>query len=118
MEMLYEENKPSDAEAAAAAAATKKAAAAAAAVPPPNTKPCRYGQGCNRPDCKFWHPADQEGAVNKEDVDVGDKLAKLNLSWVPMTITINRHENGKVSYGQQLGELEGVAIEESKTYDL
>ena len=51
-------------------------------------------------------------------MDVGDQLAKLNLSYVPMEITINRHENGKVSYGDKLGELESVAIEESKVYQL
>jgi PAB-dependent poly(A)-specific ribonuclease subunit 2 len=114
MEMLYEENKP---EAPVGAAAAAKPVALPVA-PPPNAKPCRYGQSCNRPDCKFWHP-EQDGAATKEAPDVGDKLAKLNLSWVPMEVTINRHENGKVSYGDKLGgDHDGSPIEESKTYEL
>ncbi|TRY64214.1 hypothetical protein TCAL_00495 [Tigriopus californicus] len=63
-------------------------------IPPPNAKPCRYGLSCNRPDCKFWHP-EQEVAI-KESEDIGDKLHRLGVSWIPEKIQLNRLANGEV----------------------
>lgn len=116
MEYLYEANKP-------AAASFAKAAAAAVpeaggnSLPPANAKPCRYGLTCNRPDCKFWHPEAGNESPTKEDNNIGEKLAAINQSWVPMEVKINRHVNGKVSHGD-VDSLDGAAVEESKTYQL
>ena len=69
-----------------------------APAPPPNVKPCRYGSGCNRPDCKFWHTPSLTAGENAETVEdnVGDKLYKHKLSWVPHTMKLRVNEAGKV----------------------
>ena len=105
MEALYEKNKP---------AAETVSAPSKPIVPPPNAKPCRYGLSCNRPDCKFWHPEPEVGA--KETEDVGDKLAKLNLSWIPEQMTLKRHANGHISSTDEDKCDEEVV--ESRTYQL
>ena len=114
MEYLYEDKKPA---AGAALGSAQATLAAAECVPPANVKPCRYGLTCNRPDCKFWHPDTGSESPTKEENNIGDKLAAINQSWVPMEIKINRHVNGKVSYGD-IESLDGSDVEECKTYQL
>lgn len=109
MEALYSEAKPKDNGSAIQTVVEPP-------LPPPNVKPCRYGLGCNRPDCKFWHPEVNSGQPEK--VDIGDKLDKLNLSWVPMSMRLARNKDGKiVSASDDLtGDEDGV--EEVKSYQL
>jgi len=55
---------------------------AAAQQPPPNAKPCRYGNSCTRPDCKFWHPEADETTIQQSE-DISNKCARLGQSWIP-----------------------------------
>ena len=124
MEYLYEKRKPPSGGGVGAtpgsgpaASATAECGGSSSSIPPANVKPCRYGLTCNRPDCKFWHPEAGTGSPTKEESNIGDKLAGINQSWVPMEIKINRHVNGKVSYGD-VRSLDGSEVEECKTYQL
>eukprot|EP00095_Tigriopus_kingsejongensis_P002899 maker-scaffold336_size202805-snap-gene-0.16 protein:Tk02899 transcript:maker-scaffold336_size202805-snap-gene-0.16-mRNA-1 annotation:"pab-dependent poly -specific ribonuclease subunit pan2" len=82
-------------------------------VPPPNAKPCRYGLSCNRPDCKFWHP-EQEPTAKKAE-DIGDKLRRIGVSWIPEEIELNLLENGDVKSSAEKTESKVV---ETRKYHL
>ena len=84
--------------------------------PPPNVKPCRYGVGCTRPDCKFWHP--EIDSSNQQNIDIGAKCAKIGVSWIPNEITLHRHEDGKISYGHENKEISDSPVVETKVYDI
>jgi PAB-dependent poly(A)-specific ribonuclease subunit 2 len=84
--------------------------------PPPNVKPCRYGIGCTRPDCKFWHP--EADLTNQQNVDIGAKCAKLGISWIPSNITLHRHEDGKISHGKNSAQISNSPIVETNVYEL
>merc|ERR1719187_2532825 len=80
---------------------------------PPGQKACRYASSCTRPDCKFWH-AGQE-LLKEPTLDVGDKLAKLQKSWVPFDVTLNLGEDGIVRPSETASD---VAVVESRAYSL
>ena len=67
----------------------------------------------SRPDCKFWH-AGQE-LLKEPTLDVGDKLAKLQKSWVPFDVTLNLGEDGIVRPSETASD---VAVVESRAYSL
>ena len=83
--------------------------------PPGHVKACRYGGSCTRPDCKFWHPEVDPSAT--QSVDLGAKCQKLGVSWIPTEMILRLHENGKVSYEEQGGDV-GSPIVETKTFQL
>ena len=79
-------------------------------------KPCRYGNSCTRPDCKFWHPETEAAVPEPIKVDIGAKCASLGLSWIPNIMTLNLQENGKVTSTQNSDETENVVA--TKSYEL
>jgi PAB-dependent poly(A)-specific ribonuclease subunit 2 len=60
-------------------------------------KPCRYGNSCTRPDCKFSHPETEAPASEPTKVDIGAKCATLGISWVPSEMSLSLHHSGKLS---------------------
>ena len=85
------------------------------------TKPCRYGQGCNRrPECKFWHPDHQQSTNPSENTvdDISDKLLRENISWVPMRMKLRRHKDGSVTNSFSEDDEDDEDIVECKTYEL
>ena len=100
MEHLYNENAPKvGAEPCAELIDTTKVSEPAK-LQPANVKPCRYGSSCSRPDCKFSHPDVENAPVETTaKVDIGAKCATLGLSWIPDTLRLNLHENGKLTPG-------------------
>lgn len=77
----------------------------------------RYGSVCTRPDCKFWHP--ESVVTDSDDVDVGEKLSRLNMSWVPHTLNLALLQNGKVASVAEVDQGEVKEAEsERKTYHL
>ncbi len=83
---------------------------------PPNLKACRYGLGCNRPDCKFWHPLQQN---ESQEESVANKLAKLGKSWVPRELRLVLLSDGKVVAEEDPSALSGQnEILDRKTYHL
>eukprot|EP00096_Caligus_rogercresseyi_P013542 TRINITY_DN6183_c0_g1_i1.p1 TRINITY_DN6183_c0_g1~~TRINITY_DN6183_c0_g1_i1.p1 ORF type:complete len:1219 (-),score=351.45 TRINITY_DN6183_c0_g1_i1:406-4062(-) len=80
-------------------------------------KLCRYGNSCNRvPDCKFWHPKSDD---ESKPADFGDRLFNENISWVPASFTLRRHEDGSISSKEEKEESKDSSpILESITYDL
>ncbi len=63
-------------------------------------KNCRYGLACTRGDCKFAHPEAEAAAIpTVPKTDIGIKCANQGLSWIPSSMKLNLHANGKVSYG-------------------
>jgi len=81
--------------------------------PPLGQKACRYSGSCTRPDCKFWH-AGQDGVLKEPTLDVGDKLAKLQKSWVPFNVTLYLGQDGIVRTSQDTD----VPTAESRNYSL
>jgi len=82
-------------------------------VAPAGQKSCRYAMKCTRADCKFWHPSQE--VIKEPALDVGDKLAKIQQSWVPFEVTLYLAEDGTV---HTKGEVEGKVMKESRTYHL
>ena len=82
--------------------------------PPPNVKPCRYGIGCTRPDCKFWHP--ESDSTNQQNIDIGAKCAKIGVSWIPSEMTLHRKKDGKITYGNE--DSLDPSVVETKVYQL
>ena len=60
-------------------------------------KPCRYGNSCSRPDCKFSHPETEAPTIEPTKVDIGAKCAALGISWVPSEMSLSLHQSGKLS---------------------
>ena len=74
-----------------------KVGASSASMNSTQLKPCRYGNSCTRPDCKFWHPESESVIPKPTKVDIGAKCASLGISWIPNNMILNLHSNGKVS---------------------
>ena len=81
--------------------------------PPPGQKACRYGLSCTRSDCKFWHPNQEH--VKDPALDVGDQLAKINMSWVPFEVTLHLSDDGIVHSDEDI-QGKDLNIKESRTY--
>jgi len=79
--------------------------------PPQGQKACRYGGSCNRADCKFWHKGQE--LLKEPALDVGDKLAKIDKSWVPFELTLHLASDGTVHSSNDVPKLEFI---ESQTY--
>lgn len=117
MQALYDRHKPEEEQETTEAAGTQPQPPPPPP-PPANAKPCRYGLGCNRPDCKFWHPQQQDGGGAaggaEAATDVGDQLARLGISWVPHELNLALMEGGKVESVTGRREQEEKPEEEKK----
>lgn len=116
MELLYEEHAPKSSE----AVEVEKAGSIAAEAVPPNksqhqSKPCRYGSSCTRPDCKFWHPEGDSPVSEPVKEDVGAKCASLGISWIPSNMRLNLLSSGKVVPGSSESN---DSVVSSKEYEL
>ena len=115
MEHLYREKFPSGTEATSSDSSKPPGASAASTEAPKShiqlTKPCRYGNNCSRPDCKFSHPENDNSASEAIKEDIGAKCAAQGLSWVPTQMTLNLHQSGKLSTQETPLEEDGVEDE-------
>jgi hypothetical protein len=100
MEHLFSEKAPknaTDSEAKLASASSADQIPAKPANQQQLPKPCRYGNSCTRPDCKFSHPETEAPASEPTKVDIGAKCATLGISWVPSEMSLVLHHSGKLS---------------------
>jgi PAB-dependent poly(A)-specific ribonuclease subunit 2 len=86
-------------------------------------KPCRYGNACSRPDCKFSHPVVESAPQEPVKTDIGAKCAAADLSWVPSQMSLQLHKSGKLEpppSSSSANEDESTADEviSSKDYEL
>ena len=81
-------------------------------------KPCRYGNSCSRPDCKFSHPEAEAPTAEPTKVDIGAKCASLGISWVPSGMSLSLHQSGKLSTSKPSTEEAEDPVSSTKEYEL
>jgi len=62
---------------------------------PSNTKKCRFGMSCHRPDCMFAHDGPRECEKEKKK-NVAKEDDEFGTSWIPMGLKTVRNPNGSV----------------------
>lgn len=61
---------------------------------PTSNKPCRYGNACTRPGCRFKHPHRQEASSSS---NVSPSHLYCSHSWLPQHIQLDLSSTGEVS---------------------